>query len=75
MDSWCAIIDIIILDCGPGNFVDTTDGTCNPCPLNTYSSVTGATACQTCLGGSITKETGAKHYTDCGKVDFIFCTD
>ena len=56
------------LDCGPGNFVDTNDDSCNPCPLNTYSDLTGATACQQCLGGSITKTTGNKYYWDCGKI-------
>ena len=52
--------------CGPGNFVNSTDGSCNPCPLSTFSSYYNAKACEPCYGGSITHSTGAKNYWECG---------
>ena len=57
---------LLFLVCGPGNFLDSF-GSCNPCPLNTFSHISGATACRPCYGGSITLSTGAKNYWDCGR--------
>ena len=47
--------------------MNINDGSCNPCPINTFSTYAGAKDCQTCYGGSITHSTGAKNYWDCGR--------
>jgi len=31
--------------CQPGNFTNTTDGLCYPCPLNQYTPIAGLSAC------------------------------
>ena len=41
------------------------DGACTECPLNTYSSSTGASECTACSGDKGTVDTGSDSESDC----------
>ena len=50
--------------CIAGYFLASTGG-CQPCPFNSYNSVTGAASCTLCPGVSVTTTLGATSATQC----------
>src|SRR5690606_27934305 len=51
--------------CSPGEFLDSTTETCQPCAQGTFTSTTTATSCSSCPSGS--------YQPDAGQTSCIVC--
>ncbi len=51
--------------CKAGTYVNTSDGSCTPCPKGTYGTGTDAATCVSCPSGQTTASTGSTSMSAC----------
>lgn len=56
--------------CSPGTFANQSTGSCDPCPVGTFSEDYGANECRPCRLGTFAASSGTKTCTVCARGSF-----